>query len=163
MIDHLIPSMVVNTIIEQLEKTLAVQIKAAKDAHMAATHSESVAESKYDTFGLESSYLAQGQQKRVEEVTLALHYFKQLKPDDNSNAEFITCPCIISLLSDQQSLYFMLAQYAGGLKVVFESLELRVITPASPIGKKLLDKMLGDEVDISVNGQQLAFEIINIS
>ncbi len=38
---------------------------AAKQAHQAATGDESVAENKYDTFGLEASYLAHGQSQRV--------------------------------------------------------------------------------------------------
>jgi hypothetical protein len=160
--EKLIPSVVVSALIEQLRINLAVQVKAAKDAHLAATHSESVAESKYDTFGLESSYLAQGQQKRVEEVSLALKYFEQLRVDDSSIAEFVACPCIITLNCDQQWLYFMLAENAGGLKVTIAQNDVRVITPASPIGQYLHDKMVGDDVDIRTNGKQLTLKIVDI-
>lgn len=171
-IQSIIPALI-QGVVAKLEDNLAVQIQAAKDAHMAATHSESVAEGKYDTFGLESSYLAQGQQKRVEEVTVALHYFKEqlqkalklaqnqnLKP--NTERQFIEPLCFIALQNDQQSLYFVLGEQAGGLKITFEDKIVTVITPESPIGKAMNEKMLGDEIDITLKGQLQTFEVMQI-
>ena len=52
-------------------------INAAKRAHDTATGTESVAENKYDTFGLEASYLAHGQSVRVAECQADLHAYQQ--------------------------------------------------------------------------------------
>ena len=58
-------------VIEHLRFALESQLhrakEAAKAAHDAATHEESVAETQYDTLGLEAAYLAQGQAERVNE------------------------------------------------------------------------------------------------
>lgn len=156
---------IVNTIIKQLEVDLAMQIQAAKDAHEAATHSESVAENKYDTFGLESSYLAQGQQKRVEQINQALIYFCQLTFNDNcapnADSQLIAPLSLITLkaIEDEQILTFFLANHSGGLKINVNGLSMRVLTPESPLGCALLDKEIGDDVEMMIKGVMTSFEI----
>ena len=56
----------------KLEVDLDVLQRAAQTAYEAATHEENVAENKYDTLGLEASYLATGQARRVEAIRPAL-------------------------------------------------------------------------------------------
>ena len=70
------------TIITALEVVLDNSKKAAIQAHEAATNGETVAENKYDTFGLEASYLAAGQSKRVSECEENLKIFKLLEVQD---------------------------------------------------------------------------------
>ena len=52
-------------LIKQINDELEVIKKSAEIAHDDATHEESRAENKYDTRGLESSYLAGAQMERV--------------------------------------------------------------------------------------------------
>jgi hypothetical protein len=172
---------VIQGIVAKLEDNLAVQVHAAKDAHMAATHSESSAETKWDTFGLESSYLAEGQQKRVEETTVALYYFKQqlqkhsltcVTPTTSVTPATISVTpkarqkietlCYVTLDCNDQLLYFVLAAQAGGLKIIVDDKTVTVITPGSPIGKAMKDKMVGDEIDITLKGQLQTFEVMQI-
>ena len=56
---------VVKKIIERLQADLELYFKAARAAHFEATHEQSKAENKYDTRGLEASYLARGQSKQA--------------------------------------------------------------------------------------------------
>lgn len=159
---------VIKGIVAKLEDNLAAQVHAAKDAHMAATHSESAAETKWDTFGLESSYLAEGQQKRVEETTVALHYFKQQLQKHTSTRvtpttrQKIEPLCFVTLDCNEQLLYFVLAAQAGGLKIAQGDKTITVITPGSPIGILMKDKMVGDEIDITLKGQLQTFEVMQI-
>ena len=166
---------VVKAIIAALEANLAVVIQAAKDAHFAATHSESVAETKYDTFGLESSYLAQGQQKRVDEVNQALTYFLQLPLDNRQAPDSVEPPCLVELASESEhgptdismTRQFFVAPFAGGLTVIVNidgigSQEITVVTPASPVGQSLLTKMLDDEVSVMVKGKSFNFDVVEI-
>lgn len=53
----------IKKIVAQLEAELALLTKAARSAHAEATHESSKAENKYDTRGLEASYLARGPRK----------------------------------------------------------------------------------------------------
>jgi transcription elongation GreA/GreB family factor len=154
---------IIAAIITELDKKLAVQIKAAKDAHFAATHSESVAKGKYETFGLESSYLAQGQQKRVAEITASIHYFKNIRlANEHKVRHFIEPLCFVALDDADQSLYFFVAEQAGGLRIFVQGKEIAVITPKTPIGISLIDKMVGDEVEILLKGNKKSFEVVDI-
>ena len=59
-------------IIDKLRVDLDIAERAAQTAYETATHEENIAENKYDTLGLEASYLAAGQAKRVEEIRQSL-------------------------------------------------------------------------------------------
>lgn len=157
----------VDAIIAALEKNLEVVIQAAKDAHFAATHAESVAETKYDTFGLESSYLAQGQQKRVDEVNQALAYFLQVPTDNRQILDEVEPPCVVVIENEYFTRQFFVAPFAGGLTVILDkherdTQELIVVTPASPVGQSLLAKMLDDEVSVMIKGRAYDFDIVDI-
>ena len=56
----------------KLEAELATIRAAAQATHAAATHPDAKAENKYDTRGLEASYLAGAQQERVAELEATL-------------------------------------------------------------------------------------------
>jgi hypothetical protein len=58
-------------IIARLEADHALQLQAAKTAHAAATHEENIPDNKYDTLGLEASYIAQGHANRAQETLSA--------------------------------------------------------------------------------------------
>ena len=59
-------------LIDKINTELEVIRKSAEIAHDDATHEESRAENKYDTRGLESSYLAGAQMERVRILTSSL-------------------------------------------------------------------------------------------
>ena len=69
-------SALLRKIIEHLTKDLAVYHKAARAAHAEATHEQSKAENKYDTRGLEASYLARGQSRQAAEIVQAIEQFE---------------------------------------------------------------------------------------
>src|SRR5471032_818469 len=59
-------------IVDKLKFDLDIAQRAAQTAYETATHEENIAENKYDTLGLEASYLAAGQARRVEEIRQSL-------------------------------------------------------------------------------------------
>ncbi|MGS0681986.1 GreA/GreB family elongation factor [Shewanella sp. 125m-7] len=65
-------------ILAALENAYASASAAASRAHETATGSESIAENKYDTFGLEASYLAHGQSMRAAQCRADIEAFRQL-------------------------------------------------------------------------------------
>ena len=77
-------SEVIRKIIEALRSEFETYIRAAKFSYAEATAEENRAENKYDTRGLEASYLAAGQANKVaeiERVDAALPAILSLKPD----------------------------------------------------------------------------------
>ena len=58
---------------------MEIYTRAAKASHAEATAEENRAENKYDTRGLEASYLATGQANKVLELEAAIEAFSDLK------------------------------------------------------------------------------------
>lgn len=140
---------------------------AAKQAHEAATNEESVAENKYDTFGLEASYLAHGQSQRVLECEKDWLVFDKKQPVLFVEEEVVGLWCLVGLaeLDSPNPImkYFFISPCAGGLSVEIKGKLVYLVTTATPVGKALFGKMLGDEVELAQNGKQTAYEITTIA
>ena len=150
-------------IVQVLEYACEAAIEAAKQAHDTATNKESVAENKYDTFGLEASYLAHGQAKRVAEYEAGLLAYKSLGVVNFSGDASIELGSLIQLEDEEgarQCLF--LGPFAGGLKFDFEGKKITLITTSSPLGHALLGQCVGDEVEMKLSGQNKSYEIIAI-
>ena len=80
----MIKAALLQQIIVTLSADLATLTGAARAAHAAATHEECLPDNKYDTTGLEASYLAQGQANRAAEIRQALvrYHALELRPFD---------------------------------------------------------------------------------
>lgn len=152
----------VKKIISQLESNLELQLKAAREAHVAATHEEAVAEDKYDTRGLEASYIAQGQANRAQEIALALEAYRTLELRPFSEDDPIRLTALVRLESEEAGeRTVFLGPEAGGLKVEEGGEILVVITPASPLGRELLGKETGDLVTVPGRGVR-EYEILSV-
>lgn len=134
---------------QRLADDLALLLAAAEDARQAATHEESKAENKYDTRGLEASYLAAGQSRRVEEIRRALSAWRalQLRPyDDASGIQLGTLVSLSNGLGNAQR--FLLGPDGAGLKLADADGEIMLITAHAPLGRALLGLGPGDEVSV---------------
>lgn len=153
-------ALLLKLIIELLETVYQGAVDAAMLAYNTATHEENVAENKYDTLGLEASYLAHGQAQRVEECKNELAAFKALEPVEFSDPYPITVGALIVLKDDQDTeQYLFLGPAAGGIKFIYDQIKITIITPSSPLGQALLGHFVDDEVDMNVAGQKTTYEI----
>jgi len=145
-------------IIAQLAHDLALLLAAAKSAHAAATHEENIPDNKYATLALEASYLAQGQANRASEIRRAIEAYKQMdsrSPEDGK----IRLGALITLEGeDGARKVVFIGPLEGGRKIALQGREVMVITPASPLGRELLGKIVGDVV---ASGD-LEYEIVGI-
>lgn len=146
--------------LEKLEIDLDVLQRAAQTAYEAATHEENVAENKYDTLGLEASYLATGQARRVEEIRQALKSCQAMTFAPLSAALGIQVGALIHLEAENGSeQWLFLAPDAAGLKLNLDGEAVTVITARSPLGAALLGKQHDDEVLINVGAVAQRFTI----
>lgn len=154
---------VLQHIIEKLDIDLNTAIGAAQTAYETATHEENIAENKYDTLGLEASYLAVGQARRVEEIRQSLALYRQLQLKGFDAVRGIQSGDLIVLESasgTEQHLF--LGPDAAGLKIHVDDTLITVITPRAPLGQNLLGKFDGEELEISVNGSRQSFQITRV-
>ncbi|AOS45914.1 hypothetical protein Verru16b_03005 [Lacunisphaera limnophila] len=150
-------------IIARLEAELALLTSAALATHAEATDEENKAEDKYDTRGLEASYLAHGQSKAAEETALAVAQFRALSPRDATAGDPISLGALV-IVADaggRQSRYFI-GPRAGGTEVTFGAHTIMVITPQSPLGRELVGRRLGDRVAIPLGGKRSELTISQI-
>lgn len=119
---------------------------AARDAHAAATDPDTKAESKYDTRSLEASYLASGQARQVEEMTEALQLLENFEPRDLGPEDTVEAGALVEILSDDETLHYLLAPAAGGLTVNHDEREVTLLTPSSRLYQSLLGTLVGDSL-----------------
>jgi transcription elongation GreA/GreB family factor len=152
-------------IVEQLTHDLAVQFNAAKAAHEASTHEENIPDNKYETLALEASYVAQGQANRAQEIRRALETYKQLALNIFDDSSPIALTALVTLSGeDDTSKTVFIGPLEGGMKLVDQQTgsEVVVITPASPLGRDLIGKSVGDLVKIGVGSGCRELEVVRV-
>ena len=148
-------------IIKQLRADFSMCEQAVKVARDTATHADALGSSRYETMGLEASYLAQGQGLRLLEVERSLAYFTQLKLPAHTGV--IGLSSLISLRDEQGNEQLLwLAGDAGGMKLQYGQQEITVITPKAPLGRALISKSEGDSFDISIAGTERCYEVCTV-
>jgi len=154
---------ILHLIIDALQRDLSALQKAVKLAHDSATHGESKAENKYDTRGLEASYLAHGQSQRAAEIAISLMSYQRLEGALLVNNDRVAVNSLVKLLDGEgETRWLWLGAEAGGLKVSCGADNVTVVTPHSPLGKALLGKMAGDEVMIKLQEVLHEYEIVDL-
>lgn len=148
-------------IVERLESDLRVARTALAAAHEAATHSESKAENKYDTRGLEAAYLADGQRRRVHEIELALAAFRQLSAELAPQGR-VRVGMLVQLAQEDGERWVFLGPDGAGMKIRWDDADVLVISPRSPLGQLLPGRCIGDEVELRVEGRVQVFEVLAI-
>lgn len=152
-------SKLVAAILRRLREDLALYHKAALAARAEATDEQSKAENKYDTRGLEASYLARGQSRQAAEIELAIAQFEKLAPREFTPADAIETGAAVELQSrSEKSLYFI-GPRAGGTEAEFQKKEWLVITPESPLGAQLLGHKQGEKCRLEIGGHAQDYTI----
>jgi transcription elongation GreA/GreB family factor len=148
-------------IVQRLSGELAGLRAAAMATHAEATSEENKAENKYDTRGLEASYLAHGQSKAAEEAALALTQFQALVPRDFTAPEPIGVGALVAVEGRTRNLYFI-GPRAGGTEVSGDGQTVMVVTPTSPLGRQLAGKRLGDTIQLDAGGTRTVYRITSV-
>ena len=151
-------------VLERLADDLLQTEQAARVAHEAATHEENIAENKYDTLGLEASYLATGQARRADAIRQAMASWRQFRPrpyDASRGIELGALVCLVDSGGKQQLVF--LGPDGGSMKLLSGTQLVQVISSEAPLGRALLGKCEGDEVSIAVAPSQPQFEVLRVT
>ncbi len=150
-------------VISRLEDDLQQAQQAALTAYEAATHEENIAENKYDTLGLEASYLATGQALRAAAIRQTLASWKQLVIRAFDPQLGIQLGALIELSDDadrRQCLF--LGPDGAAMKLQHDGRTVQVIGPQAPLGQSLLGKQIGDEVTLRLASGMQLLEILSV-
>ncbi len=161
--EHMPKTELIQRIIDQLEQELATVVGASQQAHESATHSENVAENKYDTLGLEAAYLAHGLSLRALELQNAILRYRRLSSANIAPQAAIQVGTLVSLeAEDGSERLLFLGPEAGGMRVEWQGRSIRVVTPTAPLGKAVLKKRVDDALSLQVNGVEMHYLIVAV-
>ena len=149
--------------VEKLEGELASITQAAKNTYATATDEEHQAEHKYDTFSLESSYLARGQAKRVDELTLAVDSLRTLSLSEYGDETPVDLGALVDVSDATGNMrHLFLCPAGGGEQLETDVGTVTMVTPDAPIGKILLGRKKGDRVILDLGREKQELTLINV-
>ncbi|HEY3761334.1 MAG TPA: GreA/GreB family elongation factor [Verrucomicrobiae bacterium] len=134
----------IKKVIGRLNEELEIYFRAARASRTEATHEQSKAENKYDTRGLEASYLAHGQSRQAAEIQAAIAAFEKLDSRKFGAGEPVDVGAFVELETNGEKSAYFIGPRAGGTEVLHDKREVLVITPQSPLGEQIMGKKQGD-------------------
>ena len=153
----------IRKIIARLTDELEVYFRAANASRAEATHEQNKAEDKYDTRGLEASYLARGQSRQAAEIESAIAEYQKLAARQIADGEAIVIGALVELEHGGENSFYFLGPRAGGTEVLHDKKEILVITPQSPLGEQLMGKKQGDQPQLNFGGMKQAAKILSVT
>lgn len=150
-------------IVANLSSERDLLAKAARAAHAESTHEQSKADNKYDTRGLEASYLAHGQAQQAIEVGEAIRRFESLPVRPFAEHEGADLGALVEADHSGKRVFYFLGPGAGGMEVELDGREILVLTPASPLGRQLMGRKKGDRVKAEPTGMRQGFVVTNVA
>lgn len=153
---------IIKKITAKLADELELYFRAAQFARAEATHEQNKAEHKYDTRGLEASYLARGQSRQAAELETAITEFEKLDGRPIANGGPIDLGALVELEHGGDKSFYFLGPRAGGTEVIHDRKEILVITPQSPLGEQLMGGKQGDQPQLNFGGTRQPAKIISV-
>jgi len=153
----------VKKIVAQLVEELERNQRAAQTAHADATHEQSKAENKYDTRGLEASYLAHGQARQMMEMESAIVAFENMDLRKFGAGDPICTGALVELEHAGERTFYFIGSKSGGMEVMHEEQVVLVITPQSPLGTQLQGKKQGDFLQFPLAGAQKQYRVMTVA
>jgi hypothetical protein len=152
----------IEMIVAALLQELEVYYRAAQASRAEARHEQNKPENKYDTRGLEASYLARGQSKQAAELEACIAEFRKLDARTFAVGEAIDIGALVELETDGERAFYFIGPRAGGIEVVQDKKEVCVITPQSPLGAQLMERKSGDRPQLLLAGRKQPARIVSV-
>lgn len=124
--------------LRQEMQALFEKLKRASDnAREDATDEESRARSKYDTQGLEASYLAAGQAERAEDIAGMMATLSAAPFPPFTTKDPVGEGALVEVDFDGESEWFLFAPCSGGMTVKVDGVEVTLLAPGAPLRRHL--------------------------
>ena len=138
---------ILEALLAKLEGDLHRLQAANADASAGATHSEARAETKWDTCGLEASYLARGHAQQFKKLAADVHELRGFTPASFADRP-IDAGALVEVEQAGSVFVFFLLSAGGGTELEVDGREVTVITPESPVGAALIGKSEGESYTV---------------
>ncbi len=151
MIDLAEKTTLVAELVGRLRAELRTLIAAQKASHEGATHEEAKPENDKDTRALEQSYLARGQAERVVTLQADLDLMTQFRPRMFEGENQAIGLGAVIWTEDQvgKRQGYLLTPAGAGEQLESSAGSIKIVTPRSPLGRALMRRHVGDDVEIN--------------
>jgi transcription elongation GreA/GreB family factor len=135
-------------ILAELQSELTLLTEAANTARDEATNEESRSEDKYDMRSQSAAYLAAGQAKLAGEIANAIAAYQALPVRRFGPGEPVATGALVTLEARKRRSWYFLGPQHGGLEVRLNGATIIVVTGASPLGRQLVGRNVGETVTL---------------
>jgi transcription elongation GreA/GreB family factor len=153
---------VIKKILAKLSAELETFLRAAQSSHAEATDEQNKAEDKYDTRGLEASYLAQAQSRQAMETRAAIEAYELLELRKFADGDPVDLGAVVELEQKGERTTYFIGPKAGGTEVIHDGREILIITPHSPLGEQLQGKKQGDHLHLTHAGERDQYRVASV-
>lgn len=139
--------------------------KAREAAQKEANSHVGAMESRYDTFKEEAQYEAAAQEKRTVEYRngMSLITALMLSSDFNQPSTVARVGTIVRVVNDsEEQKHYILSPSGGGVEVSHEGINYFTLTPESPLGKEIIGREIGDEIELKIRKATITYSIEEI-
>ena len=147
----------------ELEKDLAIMMESQKATVEGMTSEESKPENEYDTRGLEASYLARGQAKRINDIREVLLILKHIEVKNFGPDDAISATALVEVEWNGKTSLLLMMPQGGGVNVTFEGKKIQIVTPSSPLGEALVGQKEGGVAVVEQGPQVREYEILSVN
>lgn len=145
---------ILHEVVTLLEEEIDSLKKGFEEARLTSIESPGRMQSRYDTMGVEAAWVADGLSRNLQSKLEGLTRLRQLRLPDKPSKGCVGAILGIGPTEDSVDTLYFLLPAGGGITLTLNS-ELRaikVVTPASPAGKALIGKEVGDDVTFGTGG-----------
>jgi transcription elongation GreA/GreB family factor len=142
--------------LETLRTRHAALLKAAGDARASATDGENKSEGKYDTRGLEASYLAAGQADQALELGAAISSLESMKLTGFAPGDPVDLGALVAVKSGGFTDRYFIVPAGGGIEID----GVTTLTPGTPLGKLLQGRSVGDTFQVRPGAPEATVESV---
>ena len=107
--------LILKQVIQILNNNLEILVNSALEAKEFSTNEESKAENKYDTRGLEASYLASGQAQRAQKLKEQIYILEQVTFSDGMECKKVGVGSLVKILVNDQDERLLFVLPSGGV------------------------------------------------
>jgi transcription elongation GreA/GreB family factor len=146
----------VEQLVSRIQQAAAVAQRAGEDAATIARDGATAAEKREDArVALEFQSLAKGQSRRVEKAKAELARLESFRPGRLEPGAPIAVGAVVEVEDGEEGRTFFLAPVGAGIELTGPGGDgyLSVVTPASPVGRAVLGRQVGDSIAVDVQGE----------
>jgi transcription elongation GreA/GreB family factor len=140
---------------DEIRRSVLVAERERDAAEVEAREGATPAEKREDArTALEYAGLARGQSARAERARDELAALERFQPGPAPTGASIGVGAVVELEGDEEGRTFFLAPVGAGIELCGPGGDgfLSVVTPRSPMGRAVIGRRVGDEVEVEVRG-----------